>query len=164
MSEKDEEVIDSQDDTTEEVAKTAEESKDETEQEFTDSEKKLFARAKKAEAEAKEAKKKLAEAELNKTNQSSSANSDELRLIAKGFSDEAIEQASAIAKGKGISLNEAIKDPLFIAYQASVKEQEKKDKAKLGAARGSSQVEETKIKPDMSRDEHKEAWKAAMGR
>jgi len=90
--------------------------------------------------------------------------SEELKLIARGLSDEEIEKAKVIAKGADITLQEAIKDPLFLSYQATLKEKEKKEKAKLGASKGSGESEDdTLIKPDMSREEHEKAFKKVMG-
>lgn len=91
--------------------------------------------------------------------------SDELKLIARGLSDEAIEQAKVIAKGKGISLPEAIKDPLFTVYQEKVKDDERKEKAKLGASKGSGNTEEKPkgFQSGATRDEHIEAFKKFAG-
>lgn len=118
----------------------------------------LTARAKKAEEELKIFK-------ANPPLKQDPQLSDELKLIARGLSDEEIEQAKVIAKGKGIVLAEAIKDPLFLSYQATLKEQEKREKAKLGASKGSGESEDTTlIKPEMSREEHMEAFKKVMGK
>lgn len=84
---------------------------------------------------------------------------EELKLIARGLSDEDIEQAKIISKGKDISLSEAIKDPLFIAHQNAAKEQKRKEDAKLGATRGSGQVETKGFKSGMTADEHKALWR-----
>lgn len=87
--------------------------------------------------------------------------SDELKLIARGLSDEAIEQAKVIAKGKGISLPDAIKDPLFTIYQEKVKDDERREKAKLGASKGSGNTEEKPkgFQSGATREEHMEAFK-----
>ena len=117
----------------------------------------LTARAKKAEEELKILK-------ANPPLKQDPQLSDELKLIARGLSDEEIEQAKVIAKGKGIVLAEAIKDPLFLSYQATLKEKERKEKAKLGATKGSGESQdETLIKPGMTREEHQEAFKKVMG-
>lgn len=90
--------------------------------------------------------------------------SDELKLIARGLSDEEIEQAKIIAKGKGIVLTEAIKDPLFTIYQNDLKEKQRKEDAKLGASKGSGESGDSSlIKPDMTREEHLEAFQKVMG-
>lgn len=134
---------------TEEVVKT--------EPEFTEAEKKAYARAKKAEAEAKELKAKLKA--LEEVKDTNNPEADELRLLAKGLSDDEIAEAKSIAKGKDISLTEAIKTRTFQLFQEDLKEQERKEKAKLGASKGSTQADEQAMKPDMSREEHMAIWK-----
>lgn len=120
----------------------------------------LTARAKKAEDDLREFKKTHPETPINNNPQLS----DELKLIARGLSDEEIEQAKVIAKGKGIVLTEAIKDPLFLVYQSDLKEKERKEKAKLGASKGSGESQDdTLIKPEMTREEHEKAFKKVMG-
>lgn len=121
----------------------------------------LTARAKKAEEELKTLKAKPQDE--NKPNDQPL--SEELKLIARGLSDEAIEQAKIIAKGKGIPLTEAIKDPLFSLFQKDLEEKEKKEKAKLGASKGSGEsLGETGFKSGMKKDEHQEAFKKALGK
>ena len=91
---------------------------------------------------------------------------DELRLMARGLSDEEIDQAKVLAKGNGTSLAEAIKSPLFKLYQENLKEEARKESAKLGASSGSGQQAEElgANKPDLSKDDHKAVWKKALGR
>jgi uncharacterized iron-regulated protein len=90
--------------------------------------------------------------------------SDELKLIARGLSDEEIEQAKVVAKGKGVSLTEAIKDPLFTTFQERIKEEKRKEDAKLGATRGSGESsDESLVKPDMTREEHMKVFKKVHG-
>ena len=92
--------------------------------------------------------------------------SDELKLIARGLSDEEIEQAKVIAKGKGIVLTEAIKDPLFTIFQSDLKEKERKEKAKLGASKGSGETQEeiTGTESGSTREEHKKAFDKIVGK
>lgn len=91
--------------------------------------------------------------------------SDELKLIARGLSDEEIDKAKVIARGTGVSLIEAIKDPLFTTFQEKLKEEQKKADAKLGASRGSRETQEelTGTEFGSSRDEHIKAFKKVMG-
>lgn len=118
----------------------------------------LTARAKRAEEELKALKAKPQNNDPQLT--------EELKLIARGLTDEAIEQAKIIAKGKDISLTEAIKDPLFTLYQEKIKDDERKEKAKLGASRGSGATEEQPkgTQSGATREEHMEAFKKAQGR
>jgi len=98
--------------------------------------------------------------ETKQTNSPPTTDADELRLIAKGLSDEEIDQAKIIAKGTDKTLAEAIKSDLFVAFQEKLKEQQKKEKARLNASKGSSQ--ETRKSPsEMTRSEH-EAWAKEM--
>lgn len=120
----------------------------------------LTARAKKAEEELKALKAKPQE---NKPNDPQL--SDELKLIARGLSDEAIEQAKVIAKGKGIPLTEAIKDPLFLTYRKDADEKERKEKAKLGASKGSGESSDKKeVKSGMSREQHEKVFQEKVGK
>jgi len=92
-------------------------------------------------------------------NNNPSIQADELKLIARGLSDEEIEQAKVIAKGKDIPLMESIKDPLFISYQTDLKEKERKEKAKLGSSKGSGSFQAEKgFHSGMTRDEHFKLW------
>jgi len=120
----------------------------------------LTVRAKKAEEELKTLK---AKPQDNKPNDPQL--SEELKLIARGLSDEEIDQAKVIAKGKEVPLTEAIKDPLFIIFQADLKEKEKKEKAKLGASKGSGESkEESEIKSGLTREQHEKVFKEALGK
>jgi hypothetical protein len=165
MSDELNEELDSQNQPAEEAEETTvtEESPTQEENEGTASDSEVYKRMKKYEAEARELKKKLRELETKPTNQPT-VDPDELRLLAKGLSDEEIDQAKVIARGKGVGLQEALKDPLFTAFQKEQKEQERKEKARLGAAKGSDPAAEKRIKSGMTEDEFKAAWKDAMGK
>lgn len=120
----------------------------------------ILARTKRAEAELRELKKAQTQSNINSTPQLS----DELKLIARGLSDEEIDKAKVIAKGLGVSLPEAIKDPLFTIFQSDLKEKERREKARLGASKGSGEsADSALIKQGMSREEHEEAFKKVMG-
>lgn len=121
------------------------------------------AEAKKWKAIAQRGKKHAEKAEAEPTLSSNESLSDELKLIARGLSDEEISQAKVISKGKEISLTEAIKDPLFLSFQKEAKEQQRKEDAKLGASKGSKQAEVKGFTPGMTEDEHKALWKEMNG-
>ena len=90
--------------------------------------------------------------------------SDELRLLAKGLSDEEIDEAKSIALGKKITLTEALKTKTFLLFQADLKEERRKEAAKLGASHGSdSDGEKPTVTSGMTAEQHKEAWKKANG-
>ena len=164
MSEQDEEVTVDTSTEDEETAYSSEDSEQEdtaTLQEKLDQSERaksqILARARKAEKE-------LNNLNANPPIKNDPQLSDELKLIARGLSDEEIEQAKVVAKGKGIALTEAIKDPLFLTYQTDMKEKEKKENARLGASKGSGESQdESLIKPEMTREEHQEAFKRMMG-
>jgi len=120
----------------------------------------ILARAKKAEEELKA----LKAQPQSKPNDPQL--SDELKLIARGLSDEEIEQAKVVAKGKGINLTEAIKDPLFTIFQADLKDKERKEKAKLGASKGSGETQEeiTGLESGSTTEAHKKAFEKLVGK
>lgn len=81
-------------------------------------------------------------------------------LIAKGMDDEALNQLKVIAKGKGVSLLEAEKDPLFTTYFEKVQKEKRAEQAKLGASKGSAYKEtKAEFKPGLTREEHMALWK-----
>lgn len=122
----------------------------------------INARAKKAEEELKKFKTSPAPSPV--INNNNPEFSDELKLIARGLSDEEISQAKIIAKGKGVVLSEAIKDPMFTIFQKDLKEKEKRESAKLGGSKGSGESgDDSIIKPNMTKEEHQEAFKKVMG-
>lgn len=80
-------------------------------------------------------------------------------LIAKGMDDESIGQLKVIAKGKGISLLEAEKDPLFSTYFEKVQKEKRSEQAKLGVSKGSSyKQDKPTFKPGLTREEHLALW------
>lgn len=115
-------------------------------------------------ADLEEEKKKNLPPKVEPQTQSQPDISDELRLLAKGLSEEEIDEAKAIAKGKDISLVEALKTKTFLLFQQDLKEERAREKAKLGASNGSEQQgSEITIKPDMTKEDHKKVWKEAVG-
>lgn len=177
MSEQDEEEIDLQNDTTEEVENTeeveevdgADATETEDEPKYTESEMKLYARAKKAEAEARalkaQLKTKAPAKEESKTinNNSDSISREEVILIAQGMDEEDINRLKRLA-GNG-SLLKAKEDEMFVAYYEKKQTEIKKKKAALGASKGSgaTKSEEVDFNRPMTDEEHKEAWKKKMG-
>jgi len=87
---------------------------------------------------------------------------EEAVLIARGYDDESLNQIQVIAKGKGISMLDAEKDPLFVSYKEKKESEAKAEKAKLGASKGSGQKES---KPGFKNFEnladHKKLWEEA---
>lgn len=176
MAEANDVNVDTSNDTTQEVDNTTDvevtppgESAEDKATRLEEQNKQLFVRAKKAEGftlvDGKWVKQsKPAPAVPTPTPSTSTVSPEELRLIAKGLSDELIDQAKAISAGKGIPLADALKDPLFTAYQTVQAEEKKKEDAKLGASHGSGQEGSSNVfKPGMTEEEHREAWKKAQG-
>jgi len=104
-------------------------------------------------------------APLKEKKGSSDINRDELYLIAKGYDDDALAQLQIIARGSGVSLKEALENPLFKTYETKQKEEERRAKAKLGASNGSGfQQGGPLIKPGMTEAEHKAVWEKFSGK
>lgn len=61
---------------------------------------------------------------------------DEVFLIAKGVSEEVINEARFRADAKGISLKEAMEDPVVIALQKSIEAKERRSQAQLSPSSG----------------------------
>lgn len=88
---------------------------------------------------------------------------EELRAVARGYSDEEITEAKSIAKGKGISLGEALETNLFKLWKSDADLKRKKEDAKLGGSSGSGDVTPKEgLKPGLSRDDHKVEWQRRM--
>jgi hypothetical protein len=158
-----EEVVEQEEETTteEETEETTEDETEGQEETVTISKSKLKAMQHKAIAYDSLKKRPSQEKDIIKTK--NSLDPDELKLIAKGVSDEVIEKAKIVSKGSGISLLEAISDPLVVAYEKQLKEVERKEKARLGASNGSNTYSpEKKFKVGMTKEEHKNAWRELM--
>lgn len=125
----------------------------------------ILARAKKAEAELKALKEKKPEATQNTTSNLSSEDIEVTILRAQKTSDDEIAYLKKLAKVNGTSIIEAQNDELFLNYKAKKEAQEKSERAKLGASRGSGSVrkEKTINTPGLSDAEHKALWKEQNG-
>jgi hypothetical protein len=94
-----------------------------------------------------------------------SVSREEVALMTQGMELEDIDQLKLIATAKKISLLEAKDEPLFSAYYENVTKQRKAEKARLGASKGSqyaSNEKNTVIKPNMTKEEHQQAWEKIM--
>lgn len=120
----------------------------------------ILARAKKAEAELKKFKETKAEAPISNQDPYFA---DELRLLAKGIDGQAILKAKIIAKGSGITLIDAMEDEAVVAYLKEIKEQQRREKARLGASKGSGESQDSAIVTEgMSREDHQKAFEKVM--
>lgn len=120
--------------------------------------KKLFARAKKAEEALKAKPKQVVQPKTN-TNINNASESyltrEEAILIAKGEDETSLTKLKAIAKGSGVSLLDAQKDEMFIAWKERQEKESKTNKAKLGASKGSGSQKPEKTVSEMTSEEHK---------
>lgn len=173
MSDKDNEVLEATNsDDTQEVELNLDDTIEEdveaqtktySEQEF----KQVLARAKKAEALAKSFKTKPAEATSQNTQNSPSQEAIEVTVLkAQGKSNEYIESLKKVAQVTGKSIIEAQSDPIFVTMEKNLEAEQKAEKAKLGASRGSASVKKEKSfnTPGLTESEFKELWKDKMGR
>ena len=84
---------------------------------------------------------------------------DEVFLIAKGVSEEVINEARFRAEAKGISLKEAMEDPVVITLQKEVEARERRSKAQLPPSSGGTSVRGVDLinAVGMSEEEHRKA-------
>lgn len=150
----------------EEATESNEEGVEETQEDTVSKEE--YERLRKANFDINQARKK-AEAELKALKAEPRIKNDpffeeRLELLASGLSKEEIDKAKVIALGNNTNLAEALKDDMFIAYQKKLKEDKRREDAKLGASKGSGESQDSNlIKSDMTREEHQEAFKKVMG-
>lgn len=124
----------------------------------------ILARAKKAEAELK-ALKGQATATQNTTNNLSSEDVEVSILKAQKTSDDEIAYLKKLAKVNGTSIIDAQSDEIYLGWKAKKEAEEKSEKAKLGASRGSGSAKKEKTinTPNLSDEEHKALWKEQNG-
>lgn len=166
----DEKVLDAQEDVLEQEEESTseevvEEEVEETqaEEEVTISKAKFSAMQRKAIAYDASKKQSPQKPKEDITNNNVSA--DELKLIARGLSDELIEEAKVIAKGKGISLIEATQTDSFKVIQDYHIAEDKKSKAKLGASKGSGiSKAELGFTSGLSKEEHFKKWQETVNK
>lgn len=136
-------------------------------EEAREANRKINARAKIAEAKLKEKESQPTQTTEQKATQPISnpvltAEDVEVRILkAQGVSNDEIVYLKKLAAVNGTSIIEAQSDELFSAFKSKKEEQEKSEKSKLGASRGSSSVKREKdySTPGLSDEEHKEIWK-----
>lgn len=87
-------------------------------------------------------------------------------LEANGMPDELLTILEKVAKLEEVSLLTATKDPLFIASKEKYEQEQKLKSAQVGASNGSGPGA-SKIgfdTPGLTKDQHKQLWKKAVGR
>jgi len=122
----------------------------------------VLARAKKAEDKLRQS----STVNINKTNTLSAEEVDVKILQSQGYTDELITELKAVAKARGKSLFASTQDSIFLAIKNEKEAEANKQKAKLGASRGSGTVrkEKTTTTANLSDEDHKQLWKDMMGR
>lgn len=95
-----------------------------------------------------------------KTNETSnSLTREEVILIAKGVSEDVINEANDVARAKGITLSEAMKTPLISAFIKEKEAEEKRSKAQLGSSNYSGKTGSKDISQavGMTEEEHRKS-------
>lgn len=120
-------------------------------------------RTKKAEAELKALKEKKPDATLN--NNLTTEDIETSILKAQKVSDDEITYLKKLAKVNGTSIIDAQNDEIYTGWKAKREAEEKSEKAKLGASRGSGSAKKEKEinSPNLSEADHKELWKSKQG-
>jgi hypothetical protein len=94
---------------------------------------------------------------------------EEIRLIAQGVADEEIDQLKIIvnaakAGGQNISLADAQKNPMYLAYKEKKEAEEKEKKKQMGGSgSGSAPKKDKPNTSGMSREEHMKLAKEKAG-
>lgn len=119
--------------------------------------KQVLARAKKAETDLKALKSKPADPSQLTTPAPSTDTVDERILKAQKIPDDEIAYLKKIAKVNETSMIEAMNDPLYEGYKAKKESEEKAQKARLGASRGSGTAKKSKDfnTPGLTPEEHR---------
>lgn len=91
---------------------------------------------------------------------------DDILVITTLQDKELIERARKIARLEGISLAEAVNNPMFQYAKSAYEEEQKQEKASMEASRGSGSrgQKKTLTSSGLSKEEHKELWKQRLGR
>lgn len=162
MENKEDENVDSTNDTEgtektneEEVADTdSEETEGEDKPKYTDNEKKLYARAKKAEAAEKLAKDELAKSKTSGKPAPASdidsiveAKLEKRDLDALDLSDELRKEVSTYAKVQGVSIKKALSSDYITFLKQKEEKNDKIDNASLGSKRKATKKDYSDMKP-----------------
>ena len=86
---------------------------------------------------------------------------DEAILIVQGLTGEEVDKASKIAKIENVTLNEAVKNDIFIAWKKTNDTKAKSSKASISVSAGSPKAKEVKDfnTPDLSSEDHQALFK-----
>lgn len=159
-------------DETQEV-ETSENIDDETtdvEEETTEESQNWEAEAKKwraiAERKAKKAEQATKEPATRKPELTGSLSEDDILTITMLQDKELIERARKIARLEGISLAEAVENPMFTYAKQAYEEEKRKEKSQMEASRGSGTRGQRKTftTPGLTKEQHKELFMKRQGR
>lgn len=95
--------------------------------------------------------------EQKTTNNTQFLSRDEAILVASGFTGEDLDYLNVVAKGTGLSIQEAKEHPIFEAYLEKVSAEKKAKRAKLGASKGSSTHKPVDM-TGLSAEDHRKIW------
>lgn len=98
--------------------------------------------------------------------ESHSLSEDDILVITTLQDKELIERARKIARLEGITLAQAVENPMFAYAKQAYEEEQKKEKASMEASRGSGSrgQKKTLATTGLSKEEHKELWRKRQGR
>jgi hypothetical protein len=117
-----------------------------------------------AERKAKKLEEKPAQAPVRQ--ETGTLSEDDILVITTLQDKELIERARKIARLEGITLAEAVNNPMFTYAKQAYEEEQRKEKASMEASRGSGSRGQKKTlgTAGLSKQEHKELWKNRVGR
>ena len=117
-----------------------------------------------AERKAKKLEEKPAQAPVRQ--ETGTLSEDDILVITTLQDKELIERARKIARLEGITLAEAVNNPMFTYAKQAYEEEQRKEKASMEASRGSGSrgQKKTLATAGLSKEEHKELWKKRVGR
>ena len=103
--------------------------------------------------------KKPVQKEVKESKDNLEGNIELIEFFAKGNSREDYQKLQIIMKGTGLSMSEAMADPLYQSYQEKKDKEARDEKAQIGVSKSNSSSNDFGVKPGMTPEEHKEAWK-----
>lgn len=91
-------------------------------------------------------------------------NLDIAQFFSQGNTKEDYNDVLAVMRGRNLSFEEAQKDPMYVALKEKKAQDERREKAQMGASKPGMGAQDTTFKPGMTKDDHKKEWKAKMGK
>jgi len=96
--------------------------------------------------------------------QASGLTREEAILFAQGLSEEEVAKAQRIALIEGVSVTEAIKDPIYQAWKTKNEETKKSEQASVGTSTGSPTAKQKQDfnSKGLEREDHKALFKSRL--